>query len=151
MHSPLGRAGLTTGCNCLVFIDRTELSFDKGVADEDLVLEEDEDDTTASMEMELSFTDDMGVLVTKATVLPTGVIALRSKSSPSSSSSTYSKIKANIFVSTVNNSPASANILFLFAAKTFTGRGSALMGRVKVSPRPRLLWCLSFWISSCSL
>lgn len=149
MYSPLGRAGLTTGCNCLVFIDKTEPSFGKGVADEDVVLEEDEDDTTASMEMELSFTDDMGVLLTNATVLPIGVIALRSKSSPSSSSSSY--IKANIFVSTVNNSPALANILFSFVAKTFTGRGSALMGRMKVSPRPRLLWCLSFWISSCSL
>lgn len=89
-YSPLGRAGLTTGSNWLESED--ELCVDNGVADEDEDAEVNEDEETASLEIELSLTDEKGVLLTRAAILPTRAFALRSKSSPSSSSTSYSKM-----------------------------------------------------------
>lgn len=91
-YSPSGRTGLTTGCNWLEFEDETEPSDDKDVEDVDEDIEEDEDDEISSLEMELSLTADKDVLLTKATILPPRAWDLRSKSSPSSSSTTYSKM-----------------------------------------------------------
>ena len=87
-HSPSGRTELTTGCNRLELKDVP--SVDTDVADED---EDEEDDKEASLETPLSLTVNIDVVLlttaTDGTVLPPR--ALKSKSSPSSSSTTWSK------------------------------------------------------------
>lgn len=87
-YSPSGRTGLTTVCNRLELKD--EPIVDTDVADED---EDVEDDKVASLETPLSLAVDKDVVLlttaTVATVLPPR--ALKSKSSPSSSSTTWSK------------------------------------------------------------
>lgn len=84
-YPPWGWTGLTTGCNW--FKDETEPSVD--VADEDEDVEDDVDVKTASLDTEASATGDKDVdLFTTATVLLPRAWTRKSKSSPSSSSTT---------------------------------------------------------------
>lgn len=94
-HLPSDRSGLSTGFNQLELEDETEPRVDTDVADE----EEDKEvevDKTVLLETVLSLTGDRDVVLlstgTLTTVLPTREAwALKSKSSPSSSSTTWSK------------------------------------------------------------